>query len=269
MNKYFLYIPALLLAFILFAGNVHAQVTKVPDTTNVFPVKKKKPKPITKEMSVGLRFNTDGWSLFVDRGKVKNVERNSDYFYNIRLWQVELEEKKHPQEIRRSNTPPSRPDQAKPFIYGKVNNFFALKVGYGGRKMIAGKPDPGTVAIHWVYVGGISIGMEKPYYVDAGGVPVKYTDTTKEIFLSQNAITGSSGFTQGIGETKIVPGAHFKSGLHFDFASSKTTKMAIETGLNAEIYSRAIQIMANQKDVPYFLNVYASFQIGKRWPQKK
>lgn len=235
------------------------------------------------ELSGGLRLNTDGWSLFLERGKVKEPDRSTDYYYDLVFWQLEFGEKKHPQEIKRSNTIASSVDAAKPFIYGKVSNFYSLKIGYGKRKMLAGKPklgedvEPKTVSVHWVYAGGLSVGLEKPYYIDAyvneNGVLVQktinYTDTTQEDFLTQQYIVGSAGLTEGIGETKIVPGIHGRTALHFDFAGTKKTKLAVETGVNVEIYSRAIQLMAEQNDLPFFVNAYVSFQIGKRWPEKK
>lgn len=240
------------------------------------PQKPKKPKPISKEFSGGFRLNSDGWSIFVDKGIVQSTEKYSDLFYDIKLFQIELTEKKHPKELKRSNSisgGPTNDDKAKPFIFGKINNFYGLKFGYGKRKMIAGKPEPGTIAIHWVYMGGLSAGLEKPYYVDAyvrekNGPfvqkDIKYTDTTKEYFLSPNNIIGGSGFSKGLGEIKIVPGIHAKTGLHFDFGGGRSTKLAVETGISAELYMRSIAIMANQKATPYFVNVYAGIQFGKR-----
>lgn len=257
----------------------------VPDRDDiVVPKRKKRPKPIKQEWSLGLRLNTDGWSVFFDRGKVKRTDRTTDYFYDLHFWQFEFGEKKHPQEIKRNNTLSNAVDVAKPFIYGKTNNFYALKIGYGKRKLIAGKPElheeveHKTVSVHWVYSGGLAIGFEKPYYIDAyvnrNGVSelktISYTDTTKEDFLYQQNIVGGSGFSEGLGKTKIVPGIHAKTALHFDFANTKKRKLAVETGVNVEVYSRAISLMAtSQKDVPYFVNAYVSFQLGKRWAQKK
>ena len=280
MKKYFC-ISACLLASFLFTDVVSAQITE--SDSIVVPVKRKRPKPIKHELSGGLRLNTDGWRIFLDRGKVKNTDRTTDYYYSLNFWQIELSEKKHPQQIKRSNTISSQTEAAKPFIYGKISNFYTLNIGYGKRKLIAGKPEmnkdvePGHVSIHWMYMGALSIGLEKPYYVDAyvakNGVNVpetiRYTDSTKEDFLAQEFIVGSSGFGKGIGETKIVPGAQFKTALHFDFANSKKAKLAVETGVSASIYSRAIEMMANTNSVPYFVNAYVSFQFGKRWAQKK
>lgn len=240
--------------------------------------KPKKIKPVRTELSGGFRFNTDGWSIFADKGynRYENA-KTSDMFYNTFIIQAELGEKKHAKEVKSANQNLSSAinDKTRPFIFGKINNFYQFKVGVGFRRLIAGKPEQKTISIHWVYVGGFSLGMEKPYYIDAY-VPqdngatlvresIKYDDSTKTAFLNQPYIIGASSFTKGLSEIKFVPGLHVKTGLHFDFANKRDLKMAIETGVSAEVYSRPIQIMANQTAVPYFVNIYASIQFGKRW----
>lgn len=280
MKKY-LILPVCLLSALLFSDVAFAQTDNRENIP--VPVRKKRPKPIKHELSGGLRLNSDGWSLFLDRGKIKQPDRSTDYHYDLHFWQLEFGEKKNPQEIKRSNTVGNTADAAKPYIYGKASNFYALKVGYGKRKLIAGKPElnneveRGVISIHWVYAGGVSVGLEKPYYIEAyvdnNGISelksVNYTDTTKEAFLDQQFIVGSSGFGKGLGQTKIVPGIHAKTALHFDFAPSKKNKLAVETGLNVEVYTRGIELMAGQSATPVFVNVYASFQIGKRWAEKR
>lgn len=240
------------------------------------PVRKKRPKPISREFSAGFRANTDGWSIFADKGYVIEPSRNTEYFYDVRIFQVEFGEKKHPKEKKSSNRVQSRNGTNSVMFYGKANSFYTFKLGYGKRKMIAGKPDPGAVSIHWVYLAGLSLGLEKPYYINAtvldpqtgvrSAQNIKYTPETEEDFLDPNYINGYAGFTEGIGETKFVPGIHAKTGLHFDFANNKKKKFGVETGINAELYTRPIQIMVDPivKARPYFINVYLSAQFGGR-----
>ncbi len=228
-------------------------------------------KPIRRELSFGLRLNTDGYSFFVDRGKIKaEDEKKSDMFYDIKLLQFEIAEKKDPKESKGSNQQAgSTAEKANPYIYGKINNFYTVKVGRGFRKLIAGKPDPGAVSIHWVGVGGISLGLLKPYYLNAyynGSVQsIKYTDQTAAAFLDATGITGSSGFSKGLGEMQVIPGLHLKTGLHFDFSGNRKTVLAVETGMNVEAYTQSIKLMAYQDASPILFNLYVSFQFGKRW----
>ncbi len=232
----------------------------------------KKPKPLRTELSGGVRLNSDGWGVFVDKGWVRSEDRYSDLFYNIRLLQIEFGEHKHPKETKRNSRLSTNTNaNPAPYIFGKINNFYTFKVGYGNRKLIAGKPEPGTVSVHWVYLGGICLGMAKPYYIEvvspatSAVETLKYSDARKNEFINDNNIIGSAGFSQGLGEMQYIPGIHFKTALHFDFAANKHGKIAIETGANVEYYTSPIALMVEQKDVPYFINVYAALQFGRRW----
>lgn len=275
MNKC-LFSISLFASLMLMSGtHTYAQsVVKSSDSTSVVakaPVvqkpKVKKPKPISKELSGGLRLNTDGWSVFAERGVVKSEEKESDLFYNLRYVLLELSEKKHPKEMRSASSNGGN-EAPNSYIFAKTNNFYSFKVGYGNRRLIAGKPDPGTVSIHWIYNGGLALGMAKPYYVMLGnGKEIKYSDEDKEDFLTGQNIVGSSSWSKGLKEMKYIPGLHLRTGLHFDFAprERKKTKLAIETGATAEFYTQKIQMMAEQKAVPYFFNLYLAFQFGRRW----
>ena len=240
---------------------VHASAQSVVRSTDtvkksasrVLPPKPKGPKAITKEMSVGLRLNTDGWSAFVDYGKVKSQDpKHSDMFYKVRFWQLEFTEKKKPRDEKSTS---------------EINNFYAFKLGYGFRKLLVGKPDPGTVSIHWANVIGLSVGLLKPYYLNVYSDPaaIKYGPDTAPYFLDNQIIEGSAGFSKGLSEIKVIPGIHFKSSLHFDFSTNRKNVIALETGVNAEYYSQSIALMANQSATNYFLDLFLAFQFGRRW----
>jgi hypothetical protein len=70
---------------------------------------------------------------------------------------------------------------------------------------------------------------------------------------------------KGFNEIKFVPGLHFKTGLHVDFATGRKSLMALELGVNGEYYTSKIQQMVGQDPKALFLNFYASLQFGKRW----
>ncbi len=236
----------------------------------------KRPKPLHTELSVGLRLNTDGWSIFADKGYVRSDESKlRDQFYNLRVFQAELSEHKNPAEKKLAYEDEATGQKSKPFIYGKINNFYSLKLGYGFRRMIAGKPEPGSVSVHWMGVGGFSLGMEKPYYINAyvqqdntgsySEQSIKYSEDNRKSFLDEYYIVGGSGFAKGLSEIKFVPGLQAKTGLHFDFAANRKTVLAVEAGIAAELYSRKVQLMATQEGKAYFVNLFASLQFGKRW----
>lgn len=236
----------------------------------------KKPRPIRTELGIGARLNTNGWGIVADKGWVRSDEgRQSDMFYNMRFAEIEFSEVKHPKEVKHTNTTAGAfSDRPTPYIYGKINNFYSFKLGYGFRRMIAGKPEPGTVSIHWIYMGGISLGLAKPYYIDAyvpldnGGYTrqtIKYDSENKDAFLNDQLGIGRAPFTKGLNEIKIIPGIHAKTGLHFDFAGQRKTVIAVDAGVSADYYTQKIELMANQDAYPYVFNIYAGIQFGKRW----
>ena len=228
----------------------------------------KGPKAIKHELSVGIRLNTDGWSAFADLGKVKPLDsKRKDMFYKVRLFQLEMTEKKDPREEKITAVVPSTSGGSPKYVYGKINNFYALKLGIGFMRMIAGKPDPGAVSIHWLNVIGASLGMLKPYYVNTSSDPsaIKYSSSTESDFLNQGVIEGSAGFSKGLSEMQFIPGAHLKTALHFDFSANRKNVIGAEAGLNVEYYSQSIALMATQNATPYFVDAYVSFQFGRRW----
>lgn len=247
----------------------------------VKPLRLPKPKPIIQEFSFGASAQTDGWSVFFNRGVAKSEENKTiEKYYNVNYLQLEIQEHKHPKERKENYPNPAISDLEKPtpYIYAKINNFYAVKLGFGHRKMIAGKAEQGTVSIHWSYIGGLSAGLLKPYYVDAyvpfdpkaPGSPfvkkqIKYDDDYKSYYLNKMYIVGSSGWAVGLNQIKIVPGAYAKSSLHFDFAANKTGVLAVETGLNIEYYTQPIDLMATQDTYPYFVGAFVAVQFGKRW----
>lgn len=274
--KNILFLLAILLPFGLFAQQSKIQYRdRLGDSTQVVntavkPPKVKGPRPLRGELSGGLRLNTDGYGIFVDKGWLKGGDefgqKNRDKHFHVRLLQFELSERKHPKEIRSNNALGGIGLQPSSYILGKVNNFYMFKIGYGRRQMIAGKPDPGTISIHWVYLGGFSAGLVKPYYLNLQrNGETKYNDTIVRDFISPNNIIGKAPFTKGLNELKFVPGLYAKTGLHFDFASRRKGLMALEVGASGEYYTQKILQMVGQDPKALFLNFYASLQFGKRW----
>jgi len=249
------------------ASNTDTVATK--KVVRVTPVHQapKGPKPIKHELAFGYRLHTLGWSIYTDIGTVKTANSKlADMFYNVYFWQLEFSEKKNGKQEKSSSDGNSSGNSSN-YIYGKINNFYAFKLGYGYRKLLAGKPDPGSVSIHWANSISASLGMLKPYYLNIDGDPnaIKYSEDTKGVFLNQRNILGSAGFGQGLGEMKMIPGGHFKSMLHFDFATNRKSAVAVETGISIDYYSESIKIMAAQEAKPYFVDLFMAFQFGKRW----
>lgn len=212
----------------------------------------------------GIKIATDGYGLVYEKGKYISPRWS-------KFWQIELNEKLHNKEekVGRGIDVFGNVSQAK---FGKANNFYQLKGGLGQQYMIGGKANRNGVSVSALYAGGLSIGLEKPYYVDAqrlsdqSRVRVKYSDTS--FSESKYQVQGASGVTVGWNELKIVPGVHAKTALRFDYARFNETITAIEAGVNAEYYTSKILQMAvgkeHIKEARFFFNAYVAIEFGKR-----
>ncbi len=230
--------------------------------------------PIKSEWSAGFRLQSDGWALFADIGKeIKLHSKYPNFQYTTSLFQVELAEKVDVRQKLTINSSISSSSKTLGYVFGKVNKFYQVRLSYGQRIKIAGKPDPQSASIHLLFAGGLSIGVVKPYklvalvndpvlgYVEKN---IQYESVYRDVYLNPDLIFGSAGFSEGLNQLKYIPAFHFKTALHFDFSKEKTTLLAAEVGASVDFYSDAIQIMMDDQNKKTFANMYISFQFGKR-----
>lgn len=221
-----------------------------------------------REFSGGARLNTDGWTGFLEKGYRKNATI-------VNYFQLEFSEKRNPKQDRASRLIDvgGFGISTSPFVYGKMNNFYQAKLGFGQKRLIGGKGNKNGVEVNGIYYGGVSFGLVKPYYLDLmsdTGDPnnretVKYSEDNRDDFLNRDLIYGAGGFTKGWNEVKLNPGLHAKVGFRFDWARFNDVISAIEVGANAEYYTKKVQIMVDEEGKSFFFNAYIGIQLGKRW----
>ncbi len=213
-----------------------------------------------KQSAFGARLNTDGWGLFYEHGKYKTLTLTN-------LWWISLDERKDPKEDKVTNTDGVF-QIGNPFVYGKINNFYQLKIGIGQQRLIGGKDVKNGVAVSAIYGGGISAGLLKPYYINAPDSlneahDIRYSPETDSIFRL-GPINGGSNFGKGFNEIKFVPGAFARVALRFDYGHFNELLSAIETGITAQYYTKDVQIMLDQPKKKFFFNAYVAIVFGKR-----
>lgn len=222
----------------------------------------------SKQSAFGFKMNTDGWGVFYEHGKYKTIKKTN-------IWWMEFGERRSPKEEKISTGQDVGGGfilVGNPYVYGKQNNFYYLKLGIGQQLLIGGKGNKNGVAVSAVYGGGLSLGYLKPYYLnvrddDGNNVDVKYVggdSTTKSNFLDPTRINGATGFTKGFGEGKIVPGAFARLGMRFDYGRYNEFLSAFEVGVNAEYYSKVMPILINNPEKQFFINGYIAIEFGSR-----
>ena len=266
----------LVIAFLLFSVLSFAQPRKIeyknyiPDSVAIVNLqekegKKKYANALKNEISFGFRLPLQGWGIFADYGILRRKESikrfEYDYLFDTRVFTFELGEKIHPKE-QKPNLLMGLVSSDVNYTYGKRNNFYTAKLMYNQRKLLAGKPDKHNLSVHWVFGGGFSLGIQKPYYLNIAELgEVKYHDSIRVQFLSGHVVNRS--LFKGFDEMEFVPGIILKNGFHFDFARRNNRKAAFEIGGTLEYYFSDVNIMVEQPPQKLFVSAYLSVQFGR------
>lgn len=214
-----------------------------------------------KQSAFGIRLNTDGYGVFYEHGKYKTLSLTN-------LWWISLDERRDPKEQRVTNSDGIF-QFGNPFVYGKINNFYQLKVGVGQQRLIGGKDVKNGVAVSAIYGGGITAGLIKPYYInvtDSGGGTrdVRYSAATDKFFRNGRPINGGGTFGKGFNQITLNPGVFGRAALRFDYGRFNELLSAIETGVTAQYYTKDVQMMLAQPGKKFFFNAYVALVFGKR-----
>lgn len=219
-----------------------------------------------KQNSFGIQLRTNGYGIFYELGKAKSPRSTN-------LYLIEITEIKHPKEERSTNTDGFFSNS---FVYGKVNNFYQAKLGFGKQYIFGQKGNKNGIAVMGIYQGGLSLGLLRPYYLnvydDGTERDIKYDSPDSALFLSGANIIGSSGLNKGWSEMKMKPGAFVKTSLRFDFGRFNEQVQAIEIGLSVDAYAQKIEIMTPRdtegleavKPKQFFFQGHIAFVFGNR-----
>ncbi|RYD83065.1 MAG: hypothetical protein EOP53_01925 [Sphingobacteriales bacterium] len=215
------------------------------------------------ETSYGFMAHTRGIGASLQFTKHRSAD-------NFRLLDFNFYSLKHPKEVKLPN-----PNiiTSRAYVFGKLNNFYALKMNYGARRILADKYTTNAVRLNLNYSFGPVLGIVKPVYYDvkqynpdqSGG----FQDTKKMKFDEENAdmqenIVGTSGFMNGLGETKFMFGANIKTSLSFEWGHDDDRFYSLETGMMVDAFPKDVPIFAYIKNDQAFLNLFLTLSYGTR-----
>ncbi len=208
----------------------------------------------------GIRIATDGYGISFEKGKFKTPTKTL-------IYQFELNEKKSPKE-KRLNTGDLFGSSV---VAYKLNNFYQFKLAMGQQFLIGGKGNKNGVAVTGLYTGGVSLGILKPYYVNAVDINDPNGNTVQKTFIqlvndtsTQYVVTGASGFTVGWSHVTFKPGLNAKVAMRFDYGRFNQTVSAIEVGLTGEYFFGKIPQVYLVPEKSFFFNGYVCIMFGSR-----
>ncbi|MDQ2718482.1 MAG: hypothetical protein M3Z26_01790 [Bacteroidota bacterium] len=208
-----------------------------------------------KSFVFGAKLISDGYGMFFELGRASSVKKSI-------LYQLEISERKNVRE-EKSN---SFYSNTNPFIYGKENFFYPVKLGLQQQIVLGNKSNKNGVSITANYGGGISAGLLRPYYVQVqqgNGIGfIKYSQDSTD-FLNAK-IYGGPNFGKGWSDLTVVPGVYAKTALRFDYGAYNEIISAIEVGITGDYYTKKIPLMVQNPQRQFFFSGYVAILFGKR-----
>jgi len=169
---------------------------------------------------------------------------------------------------------------SRPFIYGKQNQLYALRLGFGTRTYLSEKAKQRGVAVGYSWELGPTLGILKPYYLEietseqlnSGTVrDVRFSPETEDLFLDRFRIFGASAWSRGLEDLSLAPGIHARASLHLGFGAFDEVAKSLEVGVQGDFFFTNVPIMVESDLTPgvtnsnLFLSLFMQMQIGKRW----
>lgn len=204
-----------------------------------------------------VQVHTNGYSLGYGFLKYK------DYRTRV-LYHTEIFNLIHPKEDRITNRSYS---VSKSYVYGKVNSFLGIRMGYGLDRRLVEKSESGSIGISVISSAGAIFGFQKPIYYQIIYPLTPYSfELHDELFDPEthtpDNIYSKSSFFKGIADTKLVPGLFLQSAFSFDYGRSNDFLNRLEVGVMLQAYLKKIEIMAVAPNSQLFGSFFISYRFG-------
>jgi len=178
----------------------------------------------------------------------------------LETYGLEIMNVKHPQEVRKTSYAGNF------YINGKSNYLYALRLQYGRDLILFKKAPQQGVEIKGVFAVGPTIGVVAPYYVEyypegGGGFTVR---APYQPGINVDYIAGTGRLFEGLGESKITPGANFKAALNFELGTLKSQVTGFEAGFLLDAYVKTIDMVPSTKNYSVFPTLFITLFYGSR-----
>ena len=211
----------------------------------------------------GIFLHTNG--IGGDLQYLMNRRVNRNLVFNLNITSL-----KHPKETRVINP---IYDDAKTYIYGKINTVIPIRFGLGNQHIIADKEIYNGIRLSFSYVLGSSLILLKPEYLNfiyrdslnRGYLKTEIFNPSNATHLNQGNIYGGTSFFKGIDKIKPAVGAFLKLSLGFEWGDYEEHFRIIETGVIIDASPEALPIFAFIDNKHIYVNLFVNLNLGRRW----
>ena len=260
-----------LLAALLLAGTAQGQQRGVPARQAV-PEAASDEQSYRKEFVFGANFNTQGGLL---GGVMLRSSRVLDERW-LRFWSLEGVSFKNPKEERFVN-----PTTGGSYTLRKTNYGLALRPSVGIQRVLFRKAPEAGVQVNALLSAGPSLGLLLPYYLSydytaSSPGQIRQSDDIRDEqydpakHANENLILDRAPLFAGIGGTRVVPGAHLRGALSFEYGRYRDAVAGLEVGFLLEAYTQRLRTLVPPALGPdnlnhqFFPSVYLTLYLGYR-----
>ena len=266
-------LPVVALGLAMAAGPARAQA---PLRTGVVPLAPSDEQSYNKEFVFGINFNNQGGLL--GGASIRSSRVLDDR--NLRFWMLEgVMLKNTGKEQRVTN-----PYVGGTYVASKTNHAFVLRPSFGLQRVLFRKAAESGVQVNVLASAGPSLGLLMPYYITYDRTfavgQTQYNLSTDDIVNEQYdrtkhnvelAILDHGPLFSGIGQTKVVPGAHLRGALSFEYGRYRDAVAGLEAGFLLEAFTKRMVILAPDPNLSedklnsqFFPSVYLTLYFGHR-----
>ena len=242
-------LPVVALVLMTAAGTAWGQAQR--RTSVVFPAPSDE-QSYNKEFVFGINFNTQAGLL--GGASIRSSRVLDDR--TLRFWMLEGVMLKNAKEQRVTNQ-----YVGGSYIASKTNYGFVLRPSFGLQRVLFRKAADAGVQVNVLASAGPSLGLLMPYYIS-------YDRTKHNVEL---AILDHGPLFSGIGQTQVVPGAHLRGALSFEYGRYRDAVAGLEVGFVVEAFTRRMVMLSpdpnlatDQLNRQFFPSVYLTLYFGHR-----
>ena len=265
-------LPVVALVLMAAVGPAWAQAPR--RTSVVFPAPSDE-QSYNKEFVFGINFNTQAGLL--GGASIRSSRVLDDR--NLRFWMLEGVMLKNAKEQRVTNQ-----YVGGTYIASKTNYGFVLRPSFGLQRVLFRKAADAGVQVNVLASAGPSLGLLMPYYISYDRTfavaQTQYNLSTDDIVNEQYdptkhnvelAILDHGPLFSGIGQTQVVPGAHLRGALSFEYGRYRDAVAGLEVGFVVEAFTRRMVMLSpdpnlatDQLNRQFFPSVYLTLYFGHR-----
>lgn len=205
---------------------------------------------------------SNGWGAGFGYAKRQNAFKSFIYTADLGVL-------RHPKEYKSQS--PYTGGWGRSYVFGKMNEAMAIRVGLGKQQEIFGKYDKGGIAIRYFYAAGLSLALLKPIYYlkiiridyETGRIIYDRSLFDPDYMQSIYDIYDRESFFVGLGETRLNPGVFARAGISFEYSAVENSVNALEGGVQLEGFLKKLPIMAGDLNQQLFFSLFVSYRFGK------